>query len=243
MWLETCLSYNLPSVPAKLYLECVEEHKGCPLLVRSDYGTENGIIAGMQCFFCSDNAPFSGELSHRYGSSTRNQRVENWWCYFRKSMASWWINFFKDLVDNGKVNLENEVHKECLWFCFSGILQSALDDMRKCWNTHYIRQSHYETVAGVPDILYFLPENSGGTDCLIPIPQEKIDEIKLECEDAEEENVLQEYFEYLMDTEGIQYPTMYDEAVTLFSYFKTAYIIAFSKYQLYKKCIQQEKLA
>ena len=101
MWLETCRSNNIPSVPAKLYLQCVQEHKGCPLLVRSDYGTENGIIAGMQCFFHSDNAPFSGEHAHRYGSSTRNQRVENWWSHFRKSMGSWWINFFKDLVKQG----------------------------------------------------------------------------------------------------------------------------------------------
>ena len=52
------------------------------------------IIAGMQCFLYSDNAPFFGELAHRYGSPTRNQRVENWRSHFRKSMASWWINFF-----------------------------------------------------------------------------------------------------------------------------------------------------
>ncbi|XP_067037606.1 uncharacterized protein [Acropora muricata] len=123
MWLETCRSNNIPSVPAKLYLQCVQEHKGCPLLVRSDYGTENGIIAGMQCFFRSDNAPFS--------------------------------------------------------------------------------------------------ENSGGTDCLIPVPQEKIDEMKLECQGVEEESIFQEYFEYLMETEGIQYPTRYDEALTLFSYLTT----------------------
>ena len=59
MWLETCRSNNIPSVPAQLYLQCVQEHKGYPRLVRSDYGTENGIIAGMQCFFRCDNAPYS----------------------------------------------------------------------------------------------------------------------------------------------------------------------------------------
>ena len=42
--------------------------------------------------------------------------------------------------------------------------------------------------------------------------------MKLECQDAEEGNVFQEYFEYLMKTGGIQYPTRYDEALTLFSY-------------------------
>lgn len=99
-----------------------------------------------------------------------------------------------------------------------GVLESALNDMRKYWNTHYIRQSCYKTVAGVPDTLYFLPENSGETDCLILFPQEEIDDVKLECQDAEDENVPQEYFEYLMKTEGIQYPTTYDEALILFSY-------------------------
>ena len=89
--------------------------------------------------------------------------------------------------------------------------------MKKYWNTHYMRQSCHETVAGVPDILFFLPENSGWTDCLIPVPQEKI-EMKLECQGAEEENVFQEYFECLMQSEGIQYPTRYDEALTLYSY-------------------------
>ena len=66
--------------------------------------------------------------------------------------------------------------------------------------------------------MFFLPENSGGTNCLIPVPREKIDEMKLECQGAEEESIFQEYFEYLMATEGIQYPTRYDEALTLFSY-------------------------
>lgn len=126
--------------------------------------------------------------------------------------------FFKDLVDSGKVDLEKEIHNKCLWFCFSAVLESALNDMRKYWNTHYIRQSCHKTVAGVPDTLYFLPENSGGTDCLILFPQEEIDDMNLECQDAEDENVPQEYFEYLMKTEGIQYPTTYDEALILFSY-------------------------
>ena len=87
--------------------------------------------------------------------------------------------FFKDLVDSGKVDLEKEIHNKCLWFCFSGVLESALNDMRKYWNTHYIRQSCHKTVAGVPDTLYFLPENSGGTDCLILFPQEEIDDMRV----------------------------------------------------------------
>ena len=103
-------------------LECVKEHGFCPLQTRTDCGTENGIIAAMQCYFRSeDNAPHSGESAHIYGTSTSNQRVENWWSHYRKSSSSWWIQFFKDLVDSGQVDIANETHKECLWFCFHGI--------------------------------------------------------------------------------------------------------------------------
>ena len=44
----------------------------------------------------------------------------------------------------------------------------------------------------------------------------KLKKMKLECQNTEEENVFREYFEHLMKTEGIQYPTAYDEVLTLF---------------------------
>lgn len=171
------------------------------------------------------SASFILTMHHSLGSLLTGMEVpleiREWKTGGLISGSQWQVGgstFFKDLVDSGKVDLEIEIHNKCLWFCFSGVLESALNDMRKYWNTHYIRQSCHKTVAGVPDTLYFLPENSGGTDCLILFPQEEIDDMKLECQDAEDENVPQEYFEYLMKTEGIQYPTTYDEALILFSY-------------------------
>lgn len=194
-----------------MYLKCVQEHKGCLLLVCS---------LSLGC-----SASFILTMHHSLGSLLTGMEVpleiREWKTGGLISGSQWQVGgstFFKDLVDSGKVDLEKEIHNKCLWFCFSGVLESALNDMRKYWNTHYIRQSCHKTVAGVPDTLYFLPENSGGTDCLILFPQEEIDDMKLECQDAEDENVPQEYFEYLMKAEGIQYPTTYDEALILFSY-------------------------
>lgn len=194
-----------------MYLKCVQEHKGCLLLVCS---------LSLGC-----SASFILTMHHSLGSLLTGMEVpleiREWKTGGLISGSQWQVGgstFFKDLVDSGKVDLEKEIHNKCLWFCFSGVLESALNDMRKYWNTHYIRQSCHKTVAGVPDTLYFLPENSGGTDCLILFPQEEIDDVKLECQDAEDENVPQEYFEYLMKAEGIQYPTTYDEALILFSY-------------------------
>ena len=43
-------SNNDPKIPARLFLDAVSELKGCPLIVRSDCGTENGIVAAIQCF-------------------------------------------------------------------------------------------------------------------------------------------------------------------------------------------------
>jgi len=98
IWLEVSRSNNNPEVTARFYLESVKEHHFCPLQTRTDYGTENGIIAAMQCYFRSDdNAPFSGVCAHAYGTSTRNQRIENFWSHFKKTCSNWWIQLFKDL--------------------------------------------------------------------------------------------------------------------------------------------------
>lgn len=213
LWLEICRSNNSPTEPAKLYLDCVSEHGGCPLLTRTDYGTENCQIAAIQCYFQSN------EEAHKYGTSTRNQRIENWWSHFRKSCAGWWINFFKDLRDDGTVDFESTLQKECLWFCFLGVIQASLNKMKEYWNTHYIRSSRHETIPGVPDILFYLPEHSGGMDCLVPVNNDKIVEMKeRHNEEAEEENTYQEYFQYIMDLEGIEYPNSPNEAIMLFSY-------------------------
>ena len=68
---------------------------------------------------------------------------------------------------------------ECLWFCFSKVIQNELDKVRDHWNSHYIRRSRHNTVAGVPDIFYYLPENSGAVDCLVPVSQAQIREVEL----------------------------------------------------------------
>eukprot|EP00794_Sanderia_malayensis_P012929 gene12929-14261_t len=81
---------------------------GCPVKVRSDLGTENGIVASAQAFFRNDLS------SHTYGTSPHNQRIE--------------------------------------------VIQENLNRVKSHWNSHYIRKSRHETIAGRPNELYFLPE-------------------------------------------------------------------------------------
>ena len=51
LWVEVTKSNNSPETVAKLYLDCVRQHKGCPLQTRTDCGTENGMIAAASSFF------------------------------------------------------------------------------------------------------------------------------------------------------------------------------------------------
>ena len=72
--------------------------------------------------------------------------------------------FFKDMVDGGSLDLSDKLHFECLWFCFSKLIQNELDQVREHWNSHYIRVSRYHTPSGIPDQLYFMPESVNAVD-------------------------------------------------------------------------------
>lgn len=54
IWLRVSRTNNNPEVVASFLLESVEEVGGCPINVRTDCGTENGVIAAMQCEFRQD---------------------------------------------------------------------------------------------------------------------------------------------------------------------------------------------
>jgi hypothetical protein len=154
------------------YLDYVSVVGGCPVKVRTDCGTENGVMAAMQCTFLGDiNA-------HKYGSSPANQRIEAWWSHLRKNRSSWWIDFFRNLVQQNIFNPGNELHMACLWCCFSHLLQCELDQVKEHWNTHLIRHSRFGTVSGTPNELYHLPELHGGEEGLLrPVSDDQIQEM------------------------------------------------------------------
>ena len=126
--------------------------------------------------------------AHAYGSSPANQRIEGWWSYLRKSWSSWWMNFFKDLVEQGVLSTSNMLQTECLWFSFSQLLQKELEEVQHQWNTHYIRRSRHDTVPGRPDELYFLPENVNAANHAHAIGEDKYQDMLDYCHDYHEES-------------------------------------------------------
>ena len=221
LWLKVGRTNNNPSVIAQYYLQCIKELGGCPRQLRTDPGTENGVMAGMQCYLRADGEDdLAGQRAHSYGASTANQRIECWWSYLRRNRTSWWINFFKDLCDDGVLVRGTILHDECLWFCFSSIIQHDLEFVKLHWNTHRIRPSRFETVPGKPEELFFLSEEFGGENQMQPLDEAKVEELQehLHSDDNVESNDYQEYFEYIIESQGLMRPTNWRDALSLFRY-------------------------
>ena len=83
LWLTFVKSNNNPVVPAALCLHAVKEHGICHILLKTDCGSENADMAGLQCYLTKH---FS---SHRYGASHSDQRIEDWRSHFRRSFSGW----------------------------------------------------------------------------------------------------------------------------------------------------------
>ena len=214
LWLELMRSNNNPDNIANIYLNCVKENGGCPKKLITDLGTENLLAASLQCFLRED------DLAHRFVPSPRNQRIEGWWSFFSRTRASWWRNFFKDLEENGTIDLSHEESKECLWFCFSNILKRDIDHVKEHWNSHRIRSSRFETVPGRPNVLYNSPQLSNGEENLIlPVSNEEIDHAFDSISIEEEDNVVQEYFSYVKNELAIPNPSTWEEALELYRRF------------------------
>ena len=96
---------------------------------------------------------------------------------------------------------------------FQGI-QNELDKVKDHWNSHYIRRSHHDTVPGVPEILYYLPENVGTVNCLVPVSQAQIQKVEPECDMDVEDNMYQAYFQYVMGVKD--YPRHEKDAFDMF---------------------------
>ena len=207
MWLEVARSNNLPEYPAMYYVEAVKDLGGCPVEVVTDLGTENGLLASIQSYFRQNPD------AHRYVPSPRNQRIEGWWSFYSKNRSSWWKIFFQELEAEGKIDMTSDMNKECLWYCFSGMLQADCNAVKEHWNTHYIRRSRHNTVNGRPDSLFFLPEYHGAMNNLLSsVEPSEIECVSQEIIVKQDSDEYQEYFDYVCLGLNIEAPTTWKEA-------------------------------
>ena len=211
LWLKVERSNNSPEKIASLYLNAVNEFDGCPIELITDLGTKNGLAASIQSYFRDDPD------AHRYVPSPRNQRIESWWSSFAKQRTMWWRSFFQDLEFQSILDLSSEIHKEALWYCFANVLRRDFDFVKHHWNTHRIRKSRHNTVAGRPDSLYFLPTLHGGENNLKKeISKREQIYISTNIVQIDESNDYQEYFDYVRNQLSFEAPDDWESALSLF---------------------------
>lgn len=207
LWLELVRSNNDPYIVASLYLKTVSSI-GIPNRIRTDCGSENGILAAAQCFLRrNDSDRYAGNAAHLYGSSHANQRIEAWWSQLRHSNTSYMIDFFKGMVEHGYYNPDNQIHKSIFWYCFSPIVKKELTKVKEHWNSHYIRRSAHSKVYGRPDQMFFHPKYPF-LDQIHLVNTNDIEVIKETVEENLpidlEPSVYDEYTDYLANALGIE---------------------------------------
>ena len=90
IWLFVSSTNNDPLIVANFYLKAITNLERAPNTLRMDLGTENVYCEELQVFFTKNSNSFL------YAASTRNQRIEAFWCRLKKLNLSWWIGFFTD---------------------------------------------------------------------------------------------------------------------------------------------------
>ena len=111
-----------------------------------------------------------------------------------------------------------------LWFCFSKIIQKDFHALKDHWNSHQIRKSWFEKIPGRPNVLYYLPDISGGaTDLKLHVSDQQINAVLgYVSPDNNVLNEYQEYFEYVIRRLQLENPSNYQQALQLFGVLKDA---------------------
>ena len=72
------------------------------------------------------------------------------------------------MVVSGLFDISLNLYLQC--FCFFGVLQYELGEIKSLWNSHrigHIRNSN--SLGGCTDVLYFIPEGSEVNGCKFPL--------------------------------------------------------------------------
>lgn len=222
LWLHACNSNKKPEYIAKQYLDFIKEINGVPVRVYGDRGTENVIVRDFQyALRWNDQDPFQGQSSFVYVSSNRNVRIERFWRSLREMCGNTWINYFKDLCDLEVLDTSDNIHLECVRFCFLGLINDDLRQVSRLWNQHRVRPTRFaECPSGKPDVLFFQPELSGGRDYKLPVPNDIAATEQEFCVSPPAYGVSDEFkalAEHILNEKQLIYPPeTRDEAAALF---------------------------
>ncbi|KAK6981683.1 Integrase catalytic domain-containing protein [Favolaschia claudopus] len=137
--------YRSATVEA-LWMEAVSKY-GWPSRGRGDFGKENnGVERRMIAHW--------GVMHRAYlrGRSTQNIRMERNWRDVRKDTLEFFRQIFFYLEESALLDMENPIHRICLYIVFQPRIQHSLDETRSSWNLHKIRTAGNKTPTAIYEL-------------------------------------------------------------------------------------------
>ena len=94
------------------------------------------------------------------------------------------------------------------------LLQKELDEFSYHWNSHFTRRSRHDSVSRIPDVLFYLPEESSFSNHQHHVTADEIVNVlryrdilrEGETEVHKCETDLKEFLEYVAQSEGLSHP-------------------------------------
>ena len=122
-----------------------------------------------------------------------------------------WMNYFKDLRDQGLYDDSNPIHVECLKFCYMPVIKEDLDRIAQQWNLHMIRKqsTNYPFPTGRPELLFFSPEAFNSSSHLQDVDSQDLVVAKDTCCDIPQDTSFEtfsELAEIIMSENNIEPP-------------------------------------
>jgi hypothetical protein len=77
--------------------------------------------------------------------SLHNIRIERLWRDVRKDSLESYRQIFTYLSNSGLLDMENEIHRSCLFLVFQPRIQASLNRTRDAWNHHKVRTARNKT--------------------------------------------------------------------------------------------------
>ena len=104
-------------------METVKSFGGCPIVARTDLGTENTRVRDIQRFLRRNGDDgMAGDNAFIQGASTSNQRIEQWWGFLKRECAEYWIDLFNKMEIDGKFD-GTYLDVNLIQFCFMHLVQ------------------------------------------------------------------------------------------------------------------------
>ncbi|KAJ7231516.1 hypothetical protein C8J57DRAFT_1580727 [Mycena rebaudengoi] len=166
-----------------LYLDFIETTGAIPIQMTTDKGSEIGwqyaIQDALRHVFAPDIDPEIYPIC-RIIKSVHNTIIEAFWRWFKEKKG---LNL-KAVILIGKVERifspNVEFHLQLFYWIFVPLLQAQLEEFRIWWNHHRVRSQKEKNMPSghVPYDALDHPQNYGGMDCRIPVPQAAVDDLR-----------------------------------------------------------------